>query len=334
MPAPSPRQPIAEPDLPEVHVGRDGWLFLVGGSNRVLAQYGRPGLPRRALWRWRGLIAGRVRRCARLGARYLHAVAPEKLTVYPEHTDGLAYDPERAPALRLARWLRLSRGGGAWVDLVGAFRAARDGPPLYLRTDTHWTFEGCAVAYRALCAAMGAAPREDVVARRSEEAWPYAGDLGAKFDPPRAEPVRDTRFATAARRTYANPFLTALEAAGRVGEAHLGAHAVFRNDEPGIDTRRLVVFGDSFSQHSATAPVATLTAFLADTFREVHFLWSTTIDWGYVERVRPDLVLGEVAERFMIDVPPAGFAIERLAELAAERKGGDHKGGEPPSRDG
>ena len=301
-------------------MGRDGWLFLIGGSNRVLAQYGRPGLSRRALWRWRGLIGARVRRCARLGARYLHAVAPEKLTVYPDRTDALAYEPGRAPALRLARWLRLSRGAGAWVDLVGAFRAARDGPPLYLRTDTHWTFEGCLVAYRALCAAMGAAPREDLIARRAAHEWPYAGDLGSKFEPARGETVRDTRFATAARRTYANPFLRALEEADRLGEAHLGSHAVFRNDEPGADPRCLVVFGDSFSQHHATAPVATLTAFLADTFREVHFLWSTAIDWAYLESVRPDLVLGEIAERFLIDVPPAGFRIERLAELAGERK--------------
>ena len=60
--------------------------------------------------------------------------------------------------------------------------------------------------------------------------------------------------------------------------------------------------------------------FFADRFREVHFLWSTGIDWHYLEGVRPDFVLAEIAERFLIDLPPRGIRIERLAELARERK--------------
>ena len=40
---------------PIVHVGRDGWLFLIGGTNRVLSQY------RRSLPQW-----WTIRRWARL----------------------------------------------------------------------------------------------------------------------------------------------------------------------------------------------------------------------------------------------------------------------------
>jgi len=317
--APAP-PPATLPPHPDVHAGRRAWLFLTGGTNRVLEQYGRPGIPRRVLWRWRRLLSERVRGCARLGARYVHAVAPEKLTIYPELTDGLAYDPERAPALRLARWLRFSPARGAWVDLTGALRRARDGTPLYLHTDSHWTFAGCETAYRAILAAMGVAPREDLAARRIPETIRFFGDLGDKFEPVRTEDAEGTRFESAARRVHANPFLLHFEALGRAQDAHLGAHAVFRNDDPGVDPRRLVIFGDSYAQHTPRSPTATLTALLADTFAEVHFLWSPSIDWEYLERVRPDFVLGEVAERFMIDVPPAGFRIERLAELALARK--------------
>ncbi len=316
--------PSADASLADVHEGRDGWLFLTGGTNRVLAQYGRPGVSRRLLWRWRRIIADRVRTCARLNATYIHAVAPEKLTVYGDRAPELALDPARAPVRRLARWLTASRGARAFVDLDAAFRAARqgdgDGPPLYLRTDSHWTLHGSEVAYRAILSRMGVAPRADFEARRSGGTVRFSGDLGHKLAPIRHEQAPVTTFATGARRIYANDLLTELEAQGRGIAAHLGAHAVFRNDDPGADPRRLVIFGDSFCQHTSHSPVATLTALLADTFAEVHFLWSTSIDWHYLERVRPDFVLGEIAERFMIDLPPRSFRIERLAELARVRK--------------
>ena len=304
----------------DVYEGRDGWLFLIRGNNRVLQQYGRPGVARGTLWRWRRIIETRVRRCAGLGATYIHALAPEKLTVYPEWAEGLAFDPTRAPSLRLARWLTASPGARAWVDLTGAFRAAKDGPPLYLRTDTHWTFDGCALAYRTILSRMGVPPREDIEARRERTALPFSGDLGRKFVPHRTEFAEGSVFAGAARRIHANDLLQEMEALGRGGDAHLGTHAVFRNDDPTADPRRLVIFGDSYAQHTAHSPIATLTALFADTFREVHFLWSTGIDWRYLEQVRPDFVLGEMAERFVIDVPPANIRIERLAELARERK--------------
>ncbi|GAA0250391.1 hypothetical protein LNAOJCKE_0011 [Methylorubrum aminovorans] len=304
----------------DVYEGRDGWLFLIRGNNRVLQQYGRPGVSRGTLWRWRRIIETRVRRCAGLGTTYLHALAPEKLTVYPEWAEGLVFDPARAPSLRLARWLTASPGARAWVDLTGAFRAARDGSPLYLRTDTHWTFDGCALAYRTILSRMGVPPREDIEARRERTALPFSGDLGRKFAPHHTELAEGSAFASAARRVHANDLLREMEALGRGGDAHLGTHAVFRNDDPMADPRRLVIFGDSYAQHTARSPIATLTALFADTFREVHFLWSTGIDWAYLETVRPDFVLGEMAERFVIDVPPANIRIERLAELARERK--------------
>ena len=323
----------------DVYEGRDGWLFLIRGTNRVLEQYGRPGVSRRTLWRWRRLIESRVRRCAGLGATYLHALAPEKLTVYSERAEDLAFDPARAPALRLARWLTASPGARAWVDLAGAFRAARDGPPLYLRTDTHWTFEGCSLAYRTILSRMGVPPRDDVEARRQRTALPFSGDLGRKFTPHRTELAEGTAFASAARRIHANDLLLEMEALGRGGDAHLGSHAVFCNDDPLADPRRLVIFGDSYAQHTAHSPLATLTALFADRFREVHFLWSTGIDWRYLERVRPDFVLGEMAERFVIDLPPQNIRIERLAELARERKlmgtitGADWSSPAPPPPD-
>ena len=75
-----------------------------------------------------------------------------------------------------------------------------------------------------------------------------------------------------------------------------------------------MLFGDSYAHFT---PIM-LTIMLAETFREVHFVWSASIDWGYVERARPDLVIVEIAERFMLRVPDDTFDLEAHA---AERFG-------------
>lgn len=316
----SPQQDFAVAPPPEVHVGRDGWLILIGGSNRVLEQFGQPGLARNALWQWRKHLADRCRRSRRLGATYLHVVAPEKLTIYYDAVDGLVFDPERAPALRLRRWLRGSAGARALVDLVGPMREARWRTPLYRRTDTHWTFEGCDLAYRTILGGLGVAPRDDIAARRVRQSLPFIGDLSSKLTPSPVETIEGCLFETMARRTHANRLITHFEALGRPRDAHIGAHVVFRNDDPAADPRRLVLFGDSFAEHGAMGTVGVLTPFLADTFREVHFLWSTSIDWDYVASVRPDFIVSEIAERFMIEPPIYGMRIDALAELVMARK--------------
>ena len=101
---------------------------------------------------------------------------------------------------------------------------------------------------------------------------------------------------------------------------HIGSAVVFRNDSPTADPRRLVLFGDSFSEYRPHM----LTGLLAETFAEVHFVWSSQVDWGYVERVAPHILITELAERFMTYVPnDEGFDLqayvsEKLAAATAE----------------
>ena len=42
---------------------------------------------------------------------------------------------------------------------------------------------------------------------------------------------------------------------------------------------------------------------LSETFRNVHFVWSTGLDWDLIERIRPNIVITEIAERFMSTLP-------------------------------
>ncbi|MDP4024546.1 hypothetical protein Q8W71_18130 [Methylobacterium sp. NEAU 140] len=308
-----------------VHVGRDGWLFLTGGTNRVLDRY-RSGLRQWRLLRgWARLIAQRAARADRLGIRCLHVVVPEKLSVYDNMTDGLRYDPRNASTRQLAR--RLARNP-AYLDLLAPLRAGRDGPvPLYLRTDTHWTVEGCLLAYRAIMRALGALPPADIAARPRNRTKQVM-DLGDKLPDRPREAVERITLLRDASRVEVGPLQARYEAEGRDRQLHVGAHVVYRNAGDGADPRRLVLFGDSCAHFDPFM----LTGLLAESFREVHFVWSSALDWAYIERVRPDILLFEIAERFLARLPADDYDVAVAGRRGtAGRLGAD--GAAPPSPD-
>ena len=312
-------------DRENVHVGRDGWLFLTGGTNRVMDRY-RGGLRHWLLLRaWTRLIDARAARAEALGIRCLHVIVPEKLSVYDDRTEGLRYAPAKASTRRLAR--RLARNP-AYLDLLAPLRAARSGPvPLYLRTDTHWTVRGCLLAYREIMRALGAIPPADIGARPLVVADEVM-DIGEKLrDRPR-ERVERFMLQRDAERVEVGPLLAAYEGAGRDREVHVGAHVVYRNGSAGADPRRLVLFGDSCAHFDPFL----LTGMLAESFSEVHFVWSASLDWSYIERVRPDILLFELAERFLARLPKDDFDVTvagqrgtggRLARIRASGLGTD-----------
>lgn len=295
-----------------IHRGSDGWLFLIGGTNGVLLQYRRSLAGWWHLRRWARLIEARAARAQALGIRYVHTVVPEKLSVYDNRTLDLDYDPRLSPARRLARRLA---GMGGYVDLVAPLRAARDdGAPLYRRTDSHWTYEGCLVGYRALLRACSAVAPPDIAERPR---FPHDGlwDLGDKLPDRPRETVENWAVHRDAARSYASPLVESYESAGRAGDLHVGAHVIYRNPSPQADPRTLVLFGDSYAHF---APIM-LTSFLAETFREMHFVWSSSIDWTYVERVRPDILMFEMAERFLVRIPSDDFDVAAYERPGMEK---------------
>lgn len=300
-------------DLLKVHEGEDGWLFLVGGPNRPLDAYGHSLRRWWLLRRWAALVRRRERRVTALGARYLHVVVPEKLSVYAEKAPELSIDAGRATSRALGRLLG---GARSWLDAAGALDAGKSRRDMYLRTDTHWTTEGCHAVYLAMCEALAVQAPLDLAERDAFE-QPFSGDLGQKLDPQRGETLRRRHLPRHAERVFASELVRSFENGGNAFALHRGAHVIFRNDHATADRRSLVLFGDSCAHFE---PIL-LTGMLAETFREVHFLWSASVDWAYLERVRPDIVVTEIAERFMSKVPgdhydQEAFAAQQLRQAA------------------
>lgn len=296
-------------DNRQVHEGLDHWLFLTGGTNFVTTLYERSGgnLPDAKLRDWQEIIEKRIRRCSEMNIAYAHMVVPEKLTIYGHKQSSPIVDPELAPAIRLRDRFADHPSSRHWVDLVAPMRAVRDEVDLYWRTDTHWSAEGCLLAYDLLCRALGLQPNEELRGRPYRE-FGAVMDLGAKLDPVRWETIREYDWLADAERTYTNRVAQILETPAYGGEIHIGSHVVFRNPRA-PNAHRVLLFGDSFSSQRGNL----LTAMLAETVREVDFVWSSSIDWGYVRSVRPDIVVYEICERFMALRPNDRFDL-RLTE--------------------
>src|SRR4051794_30417165 len=102
-----------------VYKGRDGWLFLIGGSNSVSSVYDRSSVLAGDDTKWADLIEQRARRFEAMGIQYVHINVPEKLTIY----DDKLWDPpivawRLSPAVRLRGMLQRSSYGHVLVGLI------------------------------------------------------------------------------------------------------------------------------------------------------------------------------------------------------------------------
>lgn len=285
-------------------VGGQGHLFLYGGSNDNLAMY-RGEVPMAADWleRWQALLSERIEQ-ARAAARAIcFLVVPDKLAVYndlfPQELDG-----EERPLTRLLQ-----------VDVApvlypaDALHAARADGETYMRTDSHLTPAGNRLLAEATLAALGVAPALLAGVSEAQTVHFSSGDLGQHFSPPIFELGEHLHEPSSAQLVFDN--WPAIAAAG----GHIGTLRVFRRDDA-PDPRTVVVFGDSYGFGDAAYPGVSW--FMAQTFREVHFVW-VPFGWdpGYLDRVGADLVVCQTAERFIARVPRPRVDVLSLAREGA-----------------
>src|SRR5262249_20876097 len=142
-------------------------------------------------------------------------------------------------------------------------------------------FHGCFCAYQVLCSRLGIQANHEIV-RGIKRSSQLVLDLGVKIDPPVSEEFTLVDFKRHARRVAANSIVNYKEKHRLENDAgfHIGSNVVFVNHDPGVANKSVVLFGDSFAEYRPHL----LTGMLAETFREVHFVWTTSIDWSYVER--------------------------------------------------
>ncbi len=289
-------------------VGREGWLFLCGGTNANLDQYvGRAEMGPRWLEEWREVVGRREAEWRALGVATATLVVPDKLAVYEEHYPEELVRVGPRPVERLLGEASLPIA----YPLAELRAAAASGEEVYMRTDTHLTFRGNELLFSSVLAGLGVANLPDL-AGLSLRSYPVAGDLGIKFDPQVIGIVSEPGSLHQARIVEDN------RAEIAAVDGHIGTRRVFRNEQA-PDQRVAVVFGDSFG--FAAPNYQGIAWFMAQVFREVHFVW-VPFGWDaeYVRRAGAEAVLVQGAERFVARVPHLSVDVSGLAEETLRRK--------------
>ncbi len=289
-------------------VGDDGWLFLCGGTNANLDQYvGVAEMEPGWLDEWQEVIRHRTYKSRDLGVASALLVVPDKLAVYEEH---YPEDLTRAGPRPIERLLTAPDLPIVY-PLAELRAAAASGEEVYLRTDTHLTFRGNELLFASVQAALGIENPPDLSALPLHS-YPIVGDLGVKFDPQIVSIVSEPGSLHHARIVEDNR--EEIEAV----DGHIGTRRVFRNEQA-PDPRVAVVFGDSFG--FSAAYYQGLSWFLAQVFREVHFVW-VPFGWDsdYVQRAGAEAVLIQGAERFVARVPHIEVDVSHLVEETLSHK--------------
>lgn len=289
-------------------VGSEGWLFLCGGTNANLDQYvGEVKMEPGWLEKWQGAIAHREKAARELGLATALLIVPDKLAVYEEHYPEELRRAGPRPVERLLDEAELP----IHYPLAELRAAAAAGEEVYMRTDTHLTFRGNQLLAASVMSPLGV---ESPVypGDLSLSAYPFSGDLGSKFDPAIVGIVREPDSLGAARIVEDN------RAEIAAVDGHIGTRRVFRNDAA-PDPRVAVVFGDSFG--FGASKYQGVSWFMAQTFREVHFVWIPFgWDTAYIRRAGAEVVLVQGAERFVARAPHTEVDANALAEETLRRR--------------
>jgi alginate O-acetyltransferase complex protein AlgJ len=283
-------QPIVGmPPLAQVLEGRDGWLFLDNDTNDSLAQTeGLVVADDTVCARWRDDVRAREEICSEIGAAFHLQIVPNKETVFPSLLPAHVKLADQRSVHKIIE--AIARPSVSFpVDRLKQDAAFAT----YSQVDTHWTDYGAFVGSNDLLRNLSLQPLnvEDAIFQRVVS----SGDLGTKL-----LHKRDGENAIGRLR-----YPKAQKVFDNLIRNH-GRMWIFEN--PHIDGPTALLFGDSFNVLGAK--------WLAERFRRLIYLHSVSADEKIIRAEAPNVIIGEVVERFLI-VPPddlTSFSIEELWE--------------------
>lgn len=288
----------------DVVVGKDGWVFLNSKNNPYMAYlFGETSLSQRVVDTWHAILVDRKDKLSSQGIQYLHLFAPDKVTVYPEFYPA-SVDMSKGHIVTFSKYFP-----DLFLNPLPLFEKAKINYQLYYKTDSHWSQVGAYVCYQLICSKLGYGQRKDLLHGNRINANALF-DLGAKLTPPVRECVTYIERNRDAQRVFANVLVRYKERHKIENEVglHVGSRVVFKNKNF-LHNKKVIIFGDSFSEYRPRR----LTEMLSETFSEVHFCWSSGIDYRYIKDVAPDIVMTEICERFAHLPPKDDFSIDQFA---------------------
>ena len=276
----------------KVLVGRDGWLFFSDGRT-VDDISGTMPFTGAELESWHTLLTGRRDWLRERGIRYLLVIPPDKQSIYPEHLPDWLLARARKPQ-RLDQFLTYMRAHSdvPILDLREALLDAKMIRQVYLRTDSHWNERGAFAAYRRIV--------QEISALGIPATAPDRGEFSETLTD---EPGGDLAFMLGQQGTLPETAIPVLSPKPPLQpvEARVQASADPKKRTPvsaplisenPLATGKVVMFRDSFA--------IALSKFFGHSFGRVAYVWQQNWDKPFIEREKPDIVIDEMVEHFLI----------------------------------
>lgn len=278
-------------------LGKDGFLFLTGGSNSLSGQYREPSVGEEArrqenkARRWESMIRANKSRLSKDGIGFIQIVIPEKLTVLKH----LAPISISGPTPLFRRLNSLLHGELYYQNCLSEFTGWSGPYPIFEKNDSHCSPSGSLALVRLILTSL----QIDITDIISNIDMPkrriHSGDLALRFF---GIPIWDEHHAPR-DDAFGQPRVKEVfsESPGN----HVGSHRVWRNPSAPIQ-KTIIVFGNSFFSTDVNMP-AKLSWWFARIFSEYHFIWDSKVNHDYIAQVEPDYVVSQTIERFLARPP-------------------------------
>lgn len=268
--------------------GKNDWIYVLSGTNRLTDYHtGKKQISVEDVSQWGKVLTHRKEWHQDCNIKYLHLFIPNKICVYPEFYPRNLNIVGPRPMLQLQQ-----KFPDLFVYPLEELLQKKKIYRLYDKLDSHWNFWGCYFTYEILCNLF------DIPIKKfldfPTEIVERSGGLGKAYG--QKEKILWKKIPFKSKVIYDNQV---------INYAHQGSVRILKNEN--VPDGKMIIFGDSFCNmgfpdYSSLHPHR-LSSLFGENFHEVHFVWTPWVDYEYVKREKPDFVLTEMAERFMIRVP-------------------------------
>jgi alginate O-acetyltransferase complex protein AlgJ len=288
----SSRSPIA--NAPQMTVRFADHLFIAGDTNKINEQHqGLVNITDEVKTAWTEIVLGREDRLRRSGCDFVFVLAPDKQTIY-RHILPDTYRFRQSDFLSSINCV---------VDPAPILSTISKLIDVYPHTDSHWNHLGALLTTQLIQTSRRSSMPELSI-DWTEPMRP--GDLGNKFTPPEHSKFLSARIRSKAAMIYDN--LIPNNGRIRIFSKDLGSA------RPSVS--KLVMVGDSFSYN--------LVHFLKEMFDVVCHVHAFSVDYRLIDKIKPDLVIAEITERFLLRAPSPKDG-EPLTQLWEEKRASKSK---------
>lgn len=270
-------------------LGRNGFVFLIGGADSPLPEYGRPAEGIAAIAE--ELVQLFERRRARLAARgigYLQFIIPEKMSVVPDLFPAEIKTP--VPLLSsVEQRIENSLLKNFYFSCFDLFMKDADRLKTYRPVDTHLAPYGAYRLMQGISQFLGLAPLPELIFDRQRIT---GADVSERFySMLESYGECDEGWAAPAEKIYES----------RVTLGHFGKRQSWKCDGA-PNAMKILVCGNSYVEFAEHGQYA-LSWWFSRLFKGYEFIWTSELDWDLVEACRPDFVVCQTVERFLHHIP-------------------------------